>query len=147
MTIYFNHALAAIHLQQAIVEVHEWNKFYQEHQRFEKIIELPKLDNLEIDMDRVKSDNGDVLVVDGMPAQCGMAILSRWGEDGDTPSKEFVEQICGLLKALRYSAVMCSLNDEQFEARDLVQKLGFKSIYDFTNHRSGNDNTVFVKEL
>ena len=86
---------------------------------------------------------------DGIPSQCGCAILYSWCVTGlwQERMKEFYDEANKILEALNYSKVMVTLNDAQYAIKDKLISFGFKVVDEFKNKRSGRNNFILTKDI
>lgn len=100
----------------------------------------------------VRNDAGSVMCdVSGFPSQCGILIahhFQSFGLESIEMWVELLEKVSKLAQHLVYSQVMMTMPTIALQQwHDAAKKVGFKPIYVFDNHRSGNNNTVYMKEI
>jgi hypothetical protein len=89
------------------------------------------------------------VTMEGITTQCGMALLHSWLGYGWS-SSEFDEALVwyeDILKALKYTKVLVTLNALQKQEQNNLERNGYKKIDEFHNRRSRKDCVVLTKEL
>lgn len=97
------------------------------------------------------SSSGDYLVgtqregakLTEMPSQCGMMVVH--GISKLTP--EFANEVEKLAQNLKYSAIQVTLTSYQSKERDILDKCGYKAVFEWQNRRTLRDNVVLIKHL
>ena len=88
--------------------------------------------------------------VDGVPSQCGMAIIysmEAYRMDETAVLLEAWTDIEAIFKALKYSSVMCTVNANQVSTKQCLKRVGFKETFTWKNKRSGNQCFQLIKEI
>ena len=90
------------------------------------------------------------LRVDGIPVQCGMALMYSmdfYRMDDPERLKQAWNDIEAIFKALRYSSIMATTNSNQEQIKKCLEAIGFKETFTWKNKRSGNQCFQLVKEI
>lgn len=86
--------------------------------------------------------------ISGIPSQCGLGLFHNFDGWGDMvyfpPLIRWGEEI---LRALKYSQVMVTLNDLQFKEQEALPNLGYVTVQTFKNKRTDHQVVIFLKDL